>query len=75
MIFHYMRMVRLLRIHRVPFNWRVALSFVYDPPYITRPEDRHNEVRGVSLVGSTAQGFAGKQNESLPVGPSVWHLC
>lgn len=28
MIFHYMRMVELLKLHHVPFNWRVAMSFV-----------------------------------------------
>lgn len=42
MIFHYMRMVELLKLHHVPFNWRVAMSFVYDPPYAIK--DRHNEV-------------------------------
>lgn len=37
-----MRLVRVLKWHKVEFNWKWAMGFVYDPPFAEH--GRHNEV-------------------------------
>lgn len=66
----YIGLVRLLKIHCVPFNWRVAVGFVYDPPFVT--EDRHNEVlvparRLDELFGQDAKDIFADEKRMLPV--------
>ncbi|GAB4823281.1 hypothetical protein N2152v2_010327 [Parachlorella kessleri] len=41
-IFEYVGLLNVLKFNRVPFNWRVAMGFVYDPPFAKPPQ--HNEV-------------------------------